>query len=72
MSDIVLTADRTLMSDYGRREFVGFAACSPKLLPDWLFHAIICPPVPHENGIALYASGGTRKMEAALLERGLM
>lgn len=37
---IVLTADRTLMSEYGGRVvFLGFSACVPKgLIPDWLYY----------------------------------
>jgi len=70
MSEIVLTAEHSLMSDYGGSEFVGFAACAPKLIPEWLYKLIICPPLPQNKGIVKYAPGGTRKIEAALLERG--
>jgi radical SAM superfamily enzyme YgiQ (UPF0313 family) len=58
------------MSQYGGSIFVGFAACAPKLIPDWLYRMIISPPVPENGGIAKFAPCGTRKMEAALIEQG--
>lgn len=70
MSEIVLTAERSLMSDYGGSEFLGFAACAPKLMPEWLYKLIICPSLPQKDGIVKYAPAGTRKIEAALLEKG--
>ena len=42
---IVLTADRTLMSDYGGSIFLGFSACVPKgLIPDKVYFSLFCPP----------------------------
>lgn len=70
MPEVVLTADCTLMSDYGGSMFVGFAACAPRLLPDPLFRLFLCPPLPHRKGVALFAPAGTRKIEAVLLEEG--
>jgi len=70
MSQIVLTADRSLMSEYGGGIFIGFAACAPRLLDDWLYKLVLCPSVPEENGIPKRAPCGLRKMEAALLEQG--
>lgn len=70
MSEIILTAERSLMSDYGGSEFLGFAACTPKLMPEWLYKRIICPSLPQKDGIVKYAPAGTRKIEAALLEKG--
>ncbi|MHC1581439.1 MAG: B12-binding domain-containing radical SAM protein [Candidatus Syntropharchaeia archaeon] len=67
---IVLTADRTLMSDYNQNEFLGFAACSPSFLPVWLFETIFCPSIEEKNGIVEFAPGGIRKLEASLLENG--
>jgi len=46
MSEMVLTADRSLMSDYGGSLFVGFEACAPKLIPEWLYKPLLCPPIP--------------------------
>lgn len=70
---VVLTADRTLISEYGGGNiFLGFSACVPKgLVPDWLYFSLFCPPVEaNKDGSAKYAPCGTRKIEAALLTHG--
>ena len=69
---IVLTADRTLMSEYNGGIFLGFSACVPRgLIPDTLFFSLICPSVEtNEDGSVKYAPCGTRKIEAALLNSG--
>ena len=70
--NVVLTADRTLMSEYRGGIFLGFSACAPKgLIPDWLYFSMLCPSVPvNGDGSVKYAPCGTRKVEAALLEHG--
>jgi len=70
MPKIVLTADRTLMFEYNKHEFLGFAACSPKFIPGWLYTKIFCPPVEEEDGSVKYGHCGQRKIEAALLNNG--
>jgi len=69
---IVLTADRTLMSEYNGGIFLGFSACVPRgLIPDRLYFSLFCPSVEiNENGSAKYAPCGTRKIESALLNNG--
>jgi radical SAM superfamily enzyme YgiQ (UPF0313 family) len=69
---VVLTADRTLMSEYGGGIFIGFSACIPKgLIPDRLYFHLFCPSVEvREDGSVKYAPCGTRKVEAALLDYG--
>ena len=69
---IVLTADRTLMSEYGGGIFMGFSACVPKgLIPDRLYFSLFCPPVKvNEDGSVEVAPCGTRKVEATLLDHG--
>ena len=69
---IVLTADRTLMSEYNGGLFLGFCACVPRgLIPDKLYFSLICPSVEtNENGSVKYAPCGSRKIEAALLNNG--
>ena len=69
---IVLTADRTLMSEYGGNIFLGFSACVPRgLIPDKLYFSLFCPSVKaNEDGSAELAPCGTRKMEASLLKYG--
>jgi radical SAM superfamily enzyme YgiQ (UPF0313 family) len=69
---IVLTADRTLMSEYSGGIFLGFSACIPRgIIPDKLYFSLFCPSVPvNKDGSARYAPCGTRKIEAALLNSG--
>jgi radical SAM superfamily enzyme YgiQ (UPF0313 family) len=69
---IVLTADRTLMSEYNGNIFLGFSACVPRgLIPDKLYFSLFCPSVEtNEDGSVNYAPCGTRKIEAALLSNG--
>lgn len=70
-SEVVLTADRTLMSEYGGSIFVGFAACAPKLIPDFLYRRFLCPPIEAKDGSPAAAPDGLRKMEAALSRAGV-
>ncbi len=71
MSKIVLTAERTLMSDYNGALFLGFMSTGPSnLIPQRLFFKLVCPPVPEKDGRVVLAPYGTRKIEAALLESG--
>lgn len=70
---IVLTAPRSLMSEYNLLLFFGFCATAPirTLWSDWFYYKVIAPIVPTgERGEALYAPCGTRKIEAALLDHG--
>jgi hypothetical protein len=69
---IVLTADRTLMSEYDGGIFLGFSACVPRgLIPDKLYFSLFCPSVEtNQDGSVKYAPCGTRKIEAALLDNG--
>ena len=69
---IVLTADRTLMSEYGGGIFMGFSACIPKgIIPDSVYFSFFCPSVEvRDDGSVEAAPCGTRKIEAALLEHG--
>jgi len=70
MVKVVLTADRTLMSEYNKHVFMGFAACAPKFIPGWLYTKIFCPPVDEMQGRVKYGHCGQRKIEAALLNNG--
>ena len=69
---VVLTADRTLMSEYNGGIFLGFSACIPRgLIPDSVYFSLFCPSVKADkNGVVEAAPYGTRKIEAALLENG--
>lgn len=72
MSDkILLTADRTLMSDYHHNEFIGFGTCAPpNVIPDWLYKFLFFPPIKTNSGTPVAAPYGLRKIEAQLLNEG--
>lgn len=69
---IVLTADRSLMSEYAGNIFFGFSTSAPRgFIPNWLYYRYVCPPVKaYENGEAVFAPYPLRKIEAALLRYG--
>ena len=70
-SKIVLTADRTLMSDYHHNEFLGFGTCAPpNVIPDWLYSFLFFPPIKTRRGVPIAAPYGLRKIEAQLLSEG--
>jgi radical SAM superfamily enzyme YgiQ (UPF0313 family) len=69
--DVLLTADRTLMSTYHSNEFVGFGTTSPEnFFPDSIFQWLIFPPMKTKKGIPPQAPYGLRKIEAQLLNEG--
>jgi radical SAM superfamily enzyme YgiQ (UPF0313 family) len=71
MADVLLTADRTLMSNYHRNEFLGFGTCAPpNFIPEWLFSYLFFPPLETSNGQPSTAPYGLRKTEAQLLKEG--
>ncbi|MGB9960351.1 MAG: B12-binding domain-containing radical SAM protein [Candidatus Bathyarchaeales archaeon] len=71
MAEILLTADRTLMSDYHHNEFIGFGTCAPpNVIPDWLYSFLFFPPIKTRNGVPVAAPYGLRKIEAQLLSEG--
>ena len=72
MADIILTADRTLMSNYHNNEFLGFGTCAPpNFIPEWLYSYLFFPPLKSRNGRPAAAPYGLRKTEAQLLKEGL-
>ncbi len=71
MVDIILTADRTLMSNYHNNEFLGFGTCAPpNFIPEWLYSYLFFPPLKSKNGLPAAAPYGLRKTEAQLLKEG--
>jgi radical SAM superfamily enzyme YgiQ (UPF0313 family) len=71
MAEVVLTADRTLMSNYHGNEFLGFGTCAPpNFIPDWLFGYFFFPPIKNEKGTPYTAPYGLRKTEAQLKKDG--
>ncbi len=67
---ILLTADRTLMANYTvlLDGIMGTVQTSLLPAPAWSF--FLAPPVPTQNGNALKAPLGLRRLEAGLLEAG--
>jgi radical SAM superfamily enzyme YgiQ (UPF0313 family) len=71
-ADILLTADRTLMSNYHGNEFLGFGTCAPSnFIPDVLYSYLFFPPIGTRRGLPTAAPYGLRKIEAQLLKENL-
>ena len=71
LTDIVLTADRTLMSNYHNNEFLGFGTCAPpNFIPEWLYSYLFFPPLKSKKGRLQAAPYGLRKIEAQLQKEG--
>ncbi len=69
--EVVLTADRTLMSDHHGSEFLGFGTCIPAYpLPMSVYQRLFFPPMKNEFGVPKAAPYGLRKVEAILLKNG--
>jgi radical SAM superfamily enzyme YgiQ (UPF0313 family) len=68
---VLLTADRTLMSNYHDNEFLGFGTCAPpNFIPEWFYSFLFFPPIKADKGIPSAAPYGLRKTEAQLLKEG--
>ncbi|MFQ5980205.1 MAG: B12-binding domain-containing radical SAM protein [Candidatus Heimdallarchaeota archaeon] len=67
---IVITADRSMMSDYHGIMFIGFSATIPnKFMPDFFRQKTFFPTIAsHSDGTAKFAPLGIRKIESALLK----
>ena len=70
--DVVLTTDRTMMTNHHGKEFLGFVATGPPIaLPEKVWLWITAPrPKVDEEGKPLEAPYGMRKIEAKLVEAG--
>lgn len=69
--EIVLTADRSFMSDYHLLPFLrGLRFASTSTLDPSIFFRFVGPSVPTIDGIALLAPYHARRTEAALLDSG--
>ncbi|HEC82207.1 MAG TPA: B12-binding domain-containing radical SAM protein [Thermoplasmatales archaeon] len=69
--DVVLTADKTLMSNYHGKIFLGFGTSAPpNWLPEWLFRYLFFPKIKTKNGLPWQAPYGLRKIEAKLMNEG--
>jgi len=70
-AEVILTADRTLMSDYHGNQFLGFGTCAPSnFIPDSLYGYLFFPPMKTNKGLPTAVPYGLRKIEAQLLKEG--
>ncbi|MEM1538487.1 MAG: radical SAM protein [Candidatus Nezhaarchaeales archaeon] len=74
---VILTADRTLMSSYSGNLFSGFLATAPRnrflpLFYQLLFSFVMRPVPTNEKGEALLAPHGLRRVEAAIINSGVV
>ena len=71
MAEIVLTADRTIMSDFHGKMVFGFASCAPENpIPGPILQWLFFPKGKNRNGIVEEAPLGLRRIEAKLLNAG--
>lgn len=72
MFEVVLTTDRTMMSNHHGKEFLGFIATGPPIgMPEWLWMKLAAPKVKVDSlGRPVEAPYGMRKIEAVLQEAG--
>jgi radical SAM superfamily enzyme YgiQ (UPF0313 family) len=70
--EVVITSDRTMMSNHHGKEFLGFVATGPPIgMPEKLWLCICAPKLKvDELGRPVEAPYGLRKIEAALQEAG--
>ncbi|MEM2841931.1 MAG: radical SAM protein [Thermoproteota archaeon] len=71
--DVIISTDRTLMSNHHGKEFLGFMTTGPSVvLPERLWMAIAAPEMKVDKlGRPLEAPYGLRKIEAALIDAGI-
>jgi len=70
-AEVLLTTDRTLMSNYHNNEFLGFGTCAPpNFIPDFLYRFLFFPSIKMKRGLPTAAPYGLRKIEAQLLKEG--
>lgn len=71
--DVVLSVDRTMMSNHHGKEFLGFMTTGPPIVvPEKIWMAVAAPKVKVDGlGRPLEAPYGLRKIEAALLDAGI-
>ena len=72
MYDIIMTTDRTMMSNHWGKEFMGFGTTGPpKVIPEWMWLLLFAPPMKTDRfGRPWQAPYGMRKIEAKLIDCG--
>ncbi|MHA1409432.1 MAG: B12-binding domain-containing radical SAM protein [Candidatus Odinarchaeia archaeon] len=70
-AEIVLTADRTLLTTYGNNLYIGLAASLPtNVCPDSIYYSLLCPPVPsNPDGTVSMATPAIATAEAIMVHR---
>jgi len=73
MTEVIITTDRTMMTNHHGKEFIGFMTTAPPIfMPEWLWMKISAPKMKvNEKGEPWQAPYGLRKIEAALLDAGI-
>ncbi|MEM3039632.1 MAG: radical SAM protein [Candidatus Methanomethylicaceae archaeon] len=71
---VILTSDRTLMSNYGNSLFYGFISTAPRasFISEFVFKAVFNRVPVDEHGRALLAPQGLRRIESAIIKSGLL
>ncbi|MEB3692424.1 MAG: B12-binding domain-containing radical SAM protein [Caldisphaeraceae archaeon] len=71
--EVIITTDRTMMSDHHKHEFLGFMTTGPSIgLPESIWMWIAAPkPKVDKLGRPKVATYGLRKIEAALIDAGI-
>jgi radical SAM superfamily enzyme YgiQ (UPF0313 family) len=70
-AEIVLTADRTLLTTYGNNLYMGLAASLPtNVCPDSIYYSLLCPPVPsNPDGTVSMATPAITTAESILVHK---
>ncbi len=73
MAEVVLTADRTVLSEYNDNPFYGFLSCAQYgLVPSWLYWWKLIPRVGClPSGEVTHATLSLRKVESSLIDEGV-
>ncbi len=72
MVDVVITTDRTMMSNHHGKEFLGFGATgTPVFFPEKFWLWLFAPKMKTKGGIPWQAPYGIRKIEAKLVDSGI-
>lgn len=71
--DVIITSDRTMMSNHHGKEFLGFVATGPPIfMPEWFWMWLAAPKMKVDKlGRPWQAPYGLRKIEAALQNNGI-
>jgi len=69
--DVILSTDRSLMTNHHGKEFLGFGTTMPVILPRRFIQWLFCPPMKHRDGVVWQAPYSLRRAEAALLAAGI-